>query len=134
MQYISNKAEFMKKMEMVVDAAEKETAERVRDKARAYIQANAKRPTGALASSTVVYKSKFENGGHIVYAHGDLSRASKKRQHYAIFVEFGTSKMRPIPFLRSSLKGEAPYLLKALRRRYKARIEAERMRAITRMI
>ena len=62
--------------------------------------------TGALKNS--IFSAKA----------GDLTYKVTAPQHYAIFVEKGTRKMRAQPYLRPSLDAERPKLISNLRKIY----------------
>ena len=143
--YKSNAKNFLKETQKVAEVASEEIALRVRDKAQQILDARTD-GTGSLAASTYVYESKRKDGSYIVYAHGDMDylpkslgkprklRARKRRlqttpgRFYAIFVEFGTSKMRAVPFLRPALRGQGKHLLSAFKKHYKRRIESQKIR------
>lgn len=124
---------FLAKVEQVSNDATEETAYRVMERARRFLDRKTE-GSGSLAASMTVQTSKFKNGGHVVYAHGDLDYRPKnkpaweKGRFYALFVEFGTSKMRAVPFLRPALRGQGKHLLKAFNRHYRKRIRAQRIR------
>ena len=55
--------------------------------------------SGVLATSIKIEKSKFKDGGYMVVAQGP----NNYDRFYATFVELGTYKTRPQPFLRPAL-------------------------------
>ena len=67
----------------------------------------ANRTPGTLRDSIKAYKSKFKNGGWIVNA-GDYNA------YYASFVELGTKKMAPKPFLRPALHKNKKWAMREL--------------------
>jgi len=125
-----NAKPFLKEVEKVSDDSTKEIAMRVREKAQQHLDRKTD-GTGALAGSIYVYESKYKDGGHIVYAHGDedyVNKMGKLGRYYAVFVEFGTNKRRAKPYLKPALRSEGKHLLKAFRKHYKKRIESTHMR------
>jgi HK97 gp10 family phage protein len=64
--------------------------------------------TGDLATDIRVEKSKFEDGGFYVIAHGPKHIG----KYYASFVELGTHKDTAQPFLRPAAKGNKAKIIK----------------------
>ena len=88
-------------VEQVVDKWADEYAKKIEGTARRILTQKAKKPTGHLAREIVVVKSKFKNGGYIVQAQGPTRWSPP---YHASFVELGTSKMEPMPYLRPAVK------------------------------
>lgn len=64
------------------------------------------RKPGKLRDSIKVYKSRYKDGGYIVMVGGYDT-------YYWFFVEYGTSKMHPRPFMRNALK-KTKYRIKGI--------------------
>ena len=62
-------------------------------------EALAPRQTGKLKSEIDIRSSKFADGGYIVQAQGP----GNYTRYYASFVELGTHKMAPQPYLRPAI-------------------------------
>ena len=93
--------QLLKAAKAAVQTAERKAAEDVSKEAKQILMSEARRPTGHLAREIEVFESKYENGGFIVYAQGP-GRWTKP--YHAFFVEVGTEKMQPIPYLRPALR------------------------------
>jgi HK97 gp10 family phage protein len=96
-----NDNECIIKINEVAEKVAEEGADLVLNDAKRILMSKAKHPTGSLASQIEVKKSRFKYGGWIVQAQGP---GTWKPPYRATFVELGTWKMDPIPYLRPALK------------------------------
>jgi hypothetical protein len=104
--------DYIKLIEERADGASKEAAEDILRKAKQFIQSNAKRPTGKLASEIKLEKSKYRGGGWAVEAQGP----NNYDRFYATFVELGSINNVPIPYLRNPLKSSHKSILSMIQK------------------
>lgn len=83
---------FLKEVDRVIGRNLQEVAEKVEADAKFLCPVD----SGDLKKSIKSYKSKYEDGGYIVWAGGG-------DEYYASFVELGTWKMDKKPFLNPAL-------------------------------
>ena len=100
---------YLARVKFVMDKVIKEVAYQVAEDAKRNLERHTKRKifyseetksTGTLASQIDVKISRFKNGGYLVKAQG----TGNYQKYYASFVELGTSKMAPIPYMRPAIK------------------------------
>ncbi len=110
----------------MTDEEEKAAAERVKKRALRYVpvgtrivatpfrgKAAQSRYPGRLKSTIRIEKSKFKDGGYLVWAGSDLA-------FYAPFVEFGTifmKKRKGFRFMKRAVALEKSYFIRRLRKR-----------------
>ena len=94
--------EVLNAVKIVLRNVSKEVAENVMKDAKRILKQKAKTTTaGGLLSQFDVRKSKFKDGGYLVYCQGP---GNWRPPYHASFVEMGTFKDEPKPFMRPAYK------------------------------
>jgi HK97 gp10 family phage protein len=90
------------KTQSIVDSVSKDVAENVMADAKKILKKKAKTTTEkGLLSQLYVDKSKFKNGGYLVWCQGPKNW---KAPYHASFLEMGTYKDQAKPFMRPAAR------------------------------